>query len=143
LATQLCQQENSVLIAQDPLMAALYPENRTIEDYLRTQPLLRNAIKTHIIELLKKGMSVILDFPANTKTSRLWMRDIFTQAGSDHILHFLDTPDDICRQRMHARNAANNHEYKITDAQFDEITAMFVTPSDQENFNIMSYTYKS
>jgi len=121
-------------------MSVLYPENKTVADYLRRAPMLCAALKPHIVTLLTNGLSVVLDFPANTPGSRRWMRDIINEANCAHALHFLDVPDDVCRVRMHARNASGAHEYKVSDAQFNEITALFVSPHEDEGFKIIRHT---
>jgi hypothetical protein len=45
---------------------------------------------------LGAGLSVVLDWPANTVAGRAWMRGIFEAAGAEHKLHFLDVPDEVC-----------------------------------------------
>jgi hypothetical protein len=32
----------------------------------------------HIVDILQQGLSVVLDFPANTVTYRNWMRSLIT-----------------------------------------------------------------
>ena len=88
----------------------------------------------HLVALLRGGTSVVLDFHANTLASRAWMRSVYEQAGANHILHFLDVPDDVCRERLRQRNAAGTHEYVVSDEIFDQITSHFVAPSQDEGF---------
>ena len=64
------------------------------------------------------------------------MRGLADAAGITATLHFLDLPDDICRARLHARNAAGTHAYQASDAEFDQFTAHFVPPGDDEGFAI-------
>jgi hypothetical protein len=52
-------------------------------------------------------------------------------------LHWLDVPDEICRARLRVRNAAGEHEFAATDAQFDQITAYFVPPTAGEGLQIV------
>ena len=49
------------------------------------------------ITLGPKGQNVVLDYPANTKTSRAWFRSLFESAGAAHVLHHLTTPDAVSR----------------------------------------------
>ena len=93
----------------------------------------------HIVALLKAGLSVVLDFPANTPANRQWMRSLFEAAGAAHRLHFLDVADDLCRQRLHQRNAGGSHEFTVSDAEFDEITSYFVAPTADEAFETTVY----
>ncbi len=139
LAATLCQNSNTIIIAQDAWMSVLYPENKTVADYLYRAPMLRTALKPHIITLLTNGLSVVLDFPANSPDSRSWMYAIINEANCEHQLHFLDFPDDLCRTRLRTRNASGTHEYQVSDDEFNEITALFVPPQESEGFNIIRY----
>ncbi len=84
-------------------------------------------------------MSVVLDFQANTRNSRLWMRSLVNEARCHHQLHFLDVPDEICKARLLLRNAEGTHDFSVTEAQFDKVTAHFEPPSADEGFNLTRY----
>jgi predicted kinase len=108
-----------------------------VADYVRHAARLREAIGPHVEALLKAGLSVVLDFPANTAANRTWMRGIIDRSGARHVLHVLDVPDEVCRARLRARNAAGQHAYAATDAEFDLITAYFTPPTEDEGFNVV------
>jgi predicted kinase len=112
-------------------------ELKEVADYVRLSARLRAAMAPHLVDLLRAGMSVVLDYPANTLANRAWMRGIFEAAGAAHRLHYLDVPDEICRARLHARNAGGEHEFAATDAQFDLITSYFVPPTADEGLEIL------
>jgi predicted kinase len=111
-------------------------EQKTLEDYVRNSRRLREVMGDHVVALLKAGVSVVLDFPANTPASRQWMRSLIERAGADHRLHFLDVPDDVCKARLRARNAAGTHAFNTSDAEFDLFTSYFVPPSADEGFEV-------
>ncbi|MCY1541077.1 AAA domain protein [compost metagenome] len=108
-------------------------------DYGRCAARLRNAIGEHVASLAGAGLSVVLDFPANTRRSREWLREVAAQAGCVHRLHYLDVPDAVCKARLRARNASGTHPFTTTDAQYDAITAYFVEPSEDEGFDIVRH----
>lgn len=138
LIASLAQAENTVLIAEDQWLAALFSDQmNTVPDYARCAARLRAAMAPHVIAILQSGVSVALDFPANTQATRAWMLDIIQQSGSAHELHFLDVPDDICKARLKLRNAAGSHAFSATEAQFDQITKHFEPPLATEGFNII------
>ena len=104
----------TVLISEDDWSSRLFPgELKTIEDYSRYSSRLRNAMGPHVVSLLKAGMSVVLDFPANTVANRRWMRTIVEDASAGHELHFLDVPDDTCKRRLRERNAAGEPQKRV------------------------------
>jgi predicted kinase len=138
LAAALGAAPLTVTISEDKWMAPLFgDELKEVADYVRLSPRLRAAMAPHVVDLLKAGMSVVLDYPANTPANRAWMKGIADVAGVAHRLHFLEVPDEICRARMHARNAGGEHEFAPTDAHFDLITSYFVTPAPEEGLEIV------
>ncbi|MBR1221359.1 ATP-binding protein [Bradyrhizobium sp. U87765 SZCCT0131] len=138
LAVELGAQPHTVTVAEDDWLSGLYPgEIRTVADYGRCSARLRGVMAPHLAALLRAGLSVVLDFPANTPANRAWMRGIVEEAGVGHRLHYLDVPDEVCRARLRERNARGDHAYTVTDAEFDIITSHFVAPSHDEGFTIM------
>jgi predicted kinase len=89
------------------------------------------------VALLQAGLSVVLDFPANTLASRAWMRGLFEQAGAPHQLHYLDVPDEVCKARLRQRNEEGRHVFTATDQEFDLFTSYFVAPTAEEGFNVI------
>jgi predicted kinase len=140
LAATLAAHPHTIRISEDAWLARLYKdEQKTIDDYVRNSRRLREAMGDHVVALLRAGLSVVLDFPANTPASRQWMRSLFERAGTDHRLHFLDVPDEVCKDRLRARNAAGTHAFNTSDAEFDLFTSYFVPPSVAEGFEVVFY----
>ncbi|MBB4220580.1 AAA family ATPase [Variovorax guangxiensis] len=140
LTRQLAEAPATVLISEDTWLAALYPgEIHELPDYVRRAGRLKKAMAEHVVALLGAGVSVVLDFPANTVASRQWMRGIFEAAGAAHALHFLDVPDEVCKARLRARNASGTHPFETTDAQFDLIGSHFAPPSPEEGFDVVRH----
>ena len=138
LTRRLADAPATVLISEDAWLAALYPgEIVDLPDYVRTSTRLKQVMAEHVVALLEAGVSVVLDFPANTVSSRAWARGIFEKAGVAHRLHFLDVPDEVCKTRLRARNASGEHPFETTDAEFDLITRHFVAPSEAEGFHVV------
>jgi len=142
LTRRLTDDAKAVLIGEDVWLSKLYPgEICSVGDYVRRSAQLRNALAPHIESLLRSGLSVVLDFPANTVGNRGWMKNIYEHAGASHVLHYLDIPDDVCKMRLHVRNASQAHAFAPSDAEFDEITRYFVPPSDDEGFHVVRYKH--
>ena len=138
LAGQLAARPRTVLISEDHWNATLFPDElRTIDDYVRYSARVRAALGPHVVALLKAGLSVVLDFQANTPAVRRWMRMLIDGAGAAHELHFLDLPDETCLRRLRARNAAGEHPYQVSDADFALFTRHFVPPTPEEGFNVI------
>ena len=111
---------------------SLKMQKRIAESELMTIP---NAVS-----LLSHGMSVVLDFPANTKDQRNWFRAIYEQANVSHTLHYVDVSNDICKRQLKERSKDKPEGSAFTsDAEFDAITKYFQAPSIDEGFNIIRY----
>ena len=141
LSARLGGANNTIVISEDRWIAQLYPEIRGLGDFFERCERLRGTLTPHVVDLLRAGVSVVLDFHANTVRSRRWMRAIFEEAGASHQLHFLDVPDELCRARMHARAAAGGDG--VSDAEFDHVTSHFVAPDPNEGFNVIRYVDSS
>ena len=140
LAARLASRPRTLLISEDAWLAALYPgEIREVADDARCAGRLRQAMAGHVAALVAAGLSVVLDFPANTRASRAWLREVAQAAGCRHQLHFLDLPDDVCKARLRARNESGTHPFTTSEAQYDAITAYFVAPQDDEGFEIVRH----
>ena len=141
LAAQLAAEPLTVSLSEDHLLANLYPgEITTIADYARCSDQLRRAIAPHIVDLLRNGISVVLDFQANTTSVRAWMRELIEAADCQHQLHLLRTPEALCRERLAARNASGTHEYHVSDADFDLFNSYVVEPGPDESFNVVCHS---
>jgi predicted kinase len=138
LANRLAARPATVLISEDHWNSSLFHEElKTIEDYSRYSTRLANAMGPHVVALLKAGMSVVLDFQANTLARRKWMRTLFEEAKAVHELHFLDITDATCKRRLKERNAAGEHPFQASDADYELFTRYFVPPTPDEGFNVV------
>lgn len=137
LATTLGRRDGTVVIREDEWLSGLYGEQMgSIQDYLRCTALLRGVVGPHVTEVLNAGLSVVLDFQANTVEARSWMRGVLDQTNASHVLHLLDVPEEVCLARLKARNAAGEHPFTVTEAQFRQISRHFVPPRPEEGFEM-------
>jgi predicted kinase len=138
LARQLAARPATLLICEDHWTSTLFADDlKTIEDYRRLSARLRAAMAPHIVSILRLGLSVVLDFPANTTSQRAWMRSLIDDARVVHELHHLDLPDEVCKARLRQRNAGGEHPFQVSDAEFEQFTRYFVPPGPDEGFNVV------
>jgi predicted kinase len=141
LARRLAARPVTLLISEDHWTSNLFADDlRTIDDYGRYSVRLRAAMGPHIVDILRQGLSIVLDFPANTVRNRNWMRSLIDQSGAAHELHLLDVPDMICKQRLRERNAGGRHPFQVSEAEYDLFTSHFVPPQPSEGFNVIVHT---
>lgn len=137
LARKLAARPSTVLISEDHWLSTMYPgEIMTLEDYVRCSARLKEAVEPHVIDLLNEGLSVVMDFPANTLQQRRWLRGLCVASGVRNELHFIDVPDDVCKHRLRERNKSGQHAYQTSEEEFDSFTRFLVPPSEDEGFNL-------
>jgi predicted kinase len=141
LARRLAARPATLLLSEDHWTSHLFlDELKTIEDYGRYSARLRAAMGPHIVDILRQGLSIVLDFPANTVSNRNWLRALITQANVVHELHLLDVPDAVCKQRLRERNEGGEHPFQVSEAEYDQFTLYFVPPAPSEGFNVVVHT---
>ncbi|MGX9145437.1 AAA family ATPase [Mesorhizobium sp. 128a] len=138
LAKRIAARPATLLISEDHWNSHLFfDELKTIDDYDRLSKRLRAAMAPHIVDILQKGLSVVLDFPANTVSQRSWMRSLIDQADVAHELHLLEVPDTVCKQRLKHRNSTGEHPFQVSEADYELFTSYFAPPQPEEGFNIV------
>src|SRR5262249_60154571 len=80
----------AVVFCDDEWIVRLGFEIRSIEDHAAASARLRAMIGPLATELLRLGVSVVLDFSGNTVKARQWVRTGFESAGADPGLHAID-----------------------------------------------------
>ncbi|CAI8825650.1 cell division protein ZipA [Pseudomonas fluorescens] len=140
LAQLLAEEQRALVLSEDQWLSRLYPEQiKSVADYLRCARQIRGVLGPLVIDVLSAGVSVVLDFPANTVADRQWLRGLADTAKVPHCLHYLAVDDDTCRVRLHARNALAEHEFAASDAEFDLISSYFQVPEVGEGLEIVMH----
>lgn len=138
LAAELSARKGTVRISEDAWLDALFADQMTTpKDYVRCTARLRAAVGPHVGDLLRAGVSVVLDFAANTPEVRLWMRGIVDDTGAAYRMHVLQADDALCLDRLRARNASGAHPFSVTEEQFHLFTQLYVPPQPDEGFDLV------
>ncbi len=142
LARKLAAQHGAVLICEDEWLVRLEAEVASFDDFRKHARRLRAAIGPHVIELLRLGTSVVLDFAANTVKDRAWIRSLFEAAGAAHELHVIEAPEDVCKARLRARNATKPEGLYfgfVPEEYFGPVSRLLAPPADDERFNVIRH----
>lgn len=142
LAKALAARENAMLFEQDHWVDTLFPNMVVnVATYIEYSGRINRLVAPIVVDVLKRGVPVVMDFPGNTFNQRAWFRSIIDRAGADHELHFVDTPDEISKAQLQARSAHLPPGTKwTTDEDFDLIASHFRAPSPEERFTIIRHT---
>jgi predicted kinase len=129
LATRLAEERRAVRLTKDEWLTALgsSPWDEPTRDRVERE-LWRLAQ-----EVLRLGLSVVLDFGLWARTERDEMRAVARDLGIGVELHFLDAPPDELWRRIDARNAEppwDGHPISRTD--LDRWAGEFQAPDAAE-----------
>jgi len=132
LARETAAERKAVLISEDELLSQLFPDIiRSVSDYKRYSDLLKPVVSDLAQQILNKGVSVVLDFPANTPAQRHWLRRLSENTNAQHLCYFVDRTDEVCIQQLLQRGNPNTDSVEM----FHAITAYFTPPGDDEGIN--------
>jgi predicted kinase len=146
LARKLAAQHGAVLLCEDEWLVRLEAEIETFDDFRNHARQLRAAIGPHVVELLRLGISVALDFPANTVKDRAWIRSLFESANAAHELHVIEAPDDVCKARLRARNESKPEGLyfgHVPETLFEPVTSLLAPPADAEGFHVIRHAART
>ena len=134
-------------MSEDDWLSVLYPEEiKSFDDYLKYSNRLKPLLKSHLISILNSGVSVVMDFPANTRNQRAWFKDIFLIQGIPHRLIYFEIDDKTCIEQIAKRRETNPERSALrssaslslfdTEEVFRHVTSFFQPPSTDEGFSI-------
>ena len=134
LAEQIAKDENAVLISEDDLLSKLYANKvKSVSDYKQYSDKLKLVVRNVTQQILNKGITVVLDFPANTKNQRLWLRSVSDEINAGHICYFVERTNEVCIRQLLQRGNPNTD----TEEMFYAINKYFKEPSEEESINIV------
>ena len=137
LTKSLAAEHSAILLSEDQWLSRLYPDQiKSIADYVRLAHQIREVLGPLVSDLLRAGVTVVLDFPANTPQDRRWLRGLADAAEVAHCVHYIEVDDDTCRGRLHRRNQRGEHEFAATDAEFELINSYFCAPGEGEGLRV-------
>ena len=132
LAKRLAEEKGAVLISEDDLLSKLYAGKiKSVKDYKLYSDKLKPVVIDTVQQILKRGVNVVLDFPANTERQRLWLRNISDEVHSEHTCYFVDRNDEVCIGQLLKRGNPNTDTVEM----FRAITKYFTEPSNSEDIN--------
>lgn len=141
-AKRLALEQNTILLSEDEWLESLYPNTiDSLETYVSYSNRLKPQIKKLVQSLLKTGLNVVMDFPANTRKQRDWLKSIYTEIEASHQLIYIDLPDNLCLARMRKRvNEQPDRAKTDTPEMFNQVTKYFTPPEEDEGFNVTFIT---
>lgn len=141
-ATALCADGDAVLFSLDRwLMTAFGKYSIAVaghEEHTRRVLACRELIWLAASELLRRSVDVILDDGFFLRENRAQYIGRGQAAGAQVKIHFIDTPLDIVRPRLEARNARLPfYNFHIDPRTLTAFAALFQVPSPEEGAEVI------
>lgn len=102
-ANKLKEQENAVIFSVDELTYYLY-DNRRGEDYRNITKRALNYFRTKAIDIVNRGITVIIDSGLWSLEARKEMKDFFINTGIKCEIHYIDIDDESWENNINKRN---------------------------------------
>lgn len=141
-ANQLAKQFNAVLLSEDEWLDSLYPDQiNTFDDYIKYAARIKPLVKQHVQSILQTGISVVMDFPANTVMQRAWLLSVASEVKAEHEMVYLRVSDEQClRQIAKRRQEQPERSAFDTEAVFHQVTRYFEAPVQSEGIKLREIT---
>lgn len=142
LARSLGARLPAVVLCEDEWVSTLGFEIASFADFVAASRRCRAVMAPLIVDMLRLGASVVLDFAGNTPKDREWVRDLSRAAGADCVLHLIEASDAQCLANIHRRNVEKPpgvYWGSVADEMFHAATAYFVPPALTERFRIVAH----
>ncbi|MBV7298153.1 AAA family ATPase [Enterovibrio paralichthyis] len=135
----LAAENSAILISEDDWLSAHYPgQIQTFDDYIKYSILIKPFVKRHVQNLLKLGVNVVMDFPANTVKQRAWFTTLCHETNCEHQLWYLDLSDEQCLSQIAKRRTEQPQRAHFdTEAVFHHVTQYFDPPTEGEGLNLV------
>lgn len=134
-ARRLCREGNAVLLSCDELMLTLYSADLGVR-HDEVAGRAQRYLYQKALELLKAGVSVVLDWGFWTAASRRYARNMFESRGFACELHYLNTPMEQILENIDRRNravaAGAEQAYPVEAGLLLKMTAAFTEPKKEE-----------
>ena len=139
MARQVVSKHGAVLLSEDEWLAAHFPSLvNDFKDYISYSNLIKPFIKQHVVSLLRLGVNVVMDFPANTMKQRSWFLRVCAEAECPHEMHYLDISDAQCLAQIGQRRKQQPERAQFdTEAMFHLVSGYFEAPALDEELNIV------
>ena len=138
-AKQLETELNAFRFTKDEWMVSLYGRHITLDQWSQYEPRCYACIETIARRLLEREISVILDYGFWYRHERARAKDLADELGVRSVVHFLNVPVEVRRERVLTRNRSiADDSVVMSEDDFDKQVSWFEVPSEHEGISIKS-----
>lgn len=134
-ASEICKQENAVVLSCDELTFALF-DGQLGDAHDRISARMERYFMDKSVEIVHAGTNVILDWGFWSKESRQDVRAFFAQHGVECEMHYIDVSPDVWHMQIECRNEAVRSglsgTYIVDDGLIAKLESRFQAPLPEE-----------
>ena len=130
-AKKLSKENDAVLYSLDDQMHERYGENHECDLSIREYATKYELLLT-VIDHVKAGKNVILDYGFFKNKERKWYRELAARFGVGSELHFVTTEYDVQLGRVLKRNKEEKNVHEIDKEILDYLLTLFEVPEDED-----------
>ena len=137
-AKRLAETHAAIRFSLDEWMLRLYPGLSYDSDgYGTSAEVCKNLIWDVALEVLRRGLDVVLDWNQWSRSRRAIWRDKAAKVGHPVVLHFIDVPVDTAIGRCAQRAAGSNPgSHVLTPGDVRKLALIFEKPTTDEGMPI-------
>ena len=136
-AKKLALEQDAIRFSKDEWIVQLYGRNLTSEQWSEYELRCYSCIESIAKTLLRRGLDVILDYGFWYEHERTSAARLASESGSHCIVHYLNTPTELRRERVLNRNQSlANNSVQISEEDFKKQIIWFQVPTDEEGIEI-------
>ncbi len=140
----LAKEKNAIHFCLDDWIKNLYylDYNPNIHDFswaMERVERCKTQMRVVAEPLIKKDINLVLEFGYGDVQSRKDCHDWARSLVAEVVVHYVDAPLEVRRERFKERNAEKGSTFtiEVTEEMFDFVEPLFVVPSENENLNIV------
>lgn len=134
-AERLRAENKAVLLSVDEIMLAVFGPYAGDKHDEYTEKI-QNYFFQKSVEIIKSGMSVILDWGFWSRCKRLAAREFYTAQGIECEFYYIDISDEVWKERIARRNElvlkGENSAYLIDENLMEKFVGLFEPPAESE-----------
>lgn len=133
-AKRLEQEYNALRLTPDEWQYFLFGHDIADPEHDERHTRVEELMWEVTVQVLKRGVDVILDFGVWTRSERDEFRRKAEAVGANVKIHYMDVPKDVIWERLSVRNksAGNNAIFYVGREEFEEWSGLFEIPTGEE-----------
>lgn len=135
-ANKIKEKENAIILSVDELTFYMF-DNRKGEDYIDLTKRAINYFKEKTLDIVNKGVNVILDLGLWSADERKEIKDFFVGKDCNIEIHYIDIDDETWENNIETRNRKiyegnKGMDFYVTETLKEKMLKFWEEPTEDE-----------